>query len=1104
MDHKSHLLEGAKKSFFSFFIKNARVAFMVAIATMIWGLSAVLTIPKESAPQIDYGIIVVSTFYDGASAVDMDSLVTQEIENKVKDVSAIRKMNSTSRNSFSTVTMELEPDADIGKTLNDIRSKVDEAKPKLPEDAEDPTIVEISSSNESPLFDVHLTGDIHPALMRDYAERVKTFLESSSDINSVDISGGAEREIFVDIDPLKLEQYGISSSSVSDAIRTSHRDAPLGDFTIDGLEYSLRFEGRHKNAQDVRNIIITTIQAGSQHSVVTVNDVANVYESQEETDTFTSFINTETGERTPSVKLSVGQTKNRDIFKIDPKIRAQLYEYVENNFGDEVGLYFTNETLDNVVDSYSNVINSGSMSIAIVVLILMFFIGIRESLAASLVIPLAFLTTIGVTGAMGETLNFMVNFSMILALGILVDTAIVVIEGIHEGIAKGFSPKEAAMLAVEEFKAPLISGMLTTLAVFIPLFTLPGILGQYLSYIPISVSITLAASLTFSLFIIPAIAASILHSKEEKAAAQEKPSKFSYCIRAYQAWYKKKYQMFTEKYQHFMSTKLRKRSWRMSAIFSVFILCFLSFSFPIQFNMFPSDDQPILITYVKMPEGTVKEDTLNVVIPVEERLKTIPEVEKIETSINNNEATIQLSLLDKDIRESQGMRTSIQIADELREEFKAYKNYEVNIRELATGPPSESPVGMKIIMDDANKLSIAQGVAQDFKAILKTIPGADDVKDDITNIPGEVTYRVNREEALRLGVNPSAVSAAARTAINGSTAATITRGGREVDVTVRYNENTIQNFDDISNIQIQNNQGEYISLSQVVTRELNSAFSEIKRADRKISIKVSSQLTKDGNALEVTNAFKKEIENYDLPDGITVEDAGENAENSDLFIALGFGFVMAVFMIFAILVIQFNSYAYPFIILFTIVMSLLGVNTGLFLTDTPRSLAFIIGFISLGGIVVNDAIILVDRINKLKEKYSDQPLEKIISFAGSSRLQPIMLTTMTTAAGIFPLIFVDTFWAGLAYTIIFGLTVASTLTLFVTPAMYYQFDNEMGLTFLAFPIAIGVFMILKGIIGLSIIPILIGAIIAGIFYFFFKRKLKKIRQPAPVLHIEEQ
>lgn len=1080
MDHKSYLLERAEKKWTNFFIHKTKVAFLFLIGILIAGIGSVVLIPKESAPKIDYGIIQIYTAYIGASAIDIDQLITQEIENEIKSIDGIRKINSVSNDSSSLITLDLETDAEINKVQTKIQNSVNELKNILPEEAEDPKISELTSSNERSLFTVHLTGDLHPVILRDYAEKLKKYLDNFGYIRSVDIIGGSEREIFIDINPLLLEQYNVSILDIQNVIRSTHRNSPIGNFQIGDLDYSLRVQGRHLTLEDIQNVVIQQSIAGSHKSILRVKDVAHVYMENEEFETLEFFRHGKNVAMTSTVKLMVNRSDSIDIFKIDPVIRKNIQDFIVKEFDNDIELAFTMEELEDVKESYENVIRSGLSSIVIVIIIIMLFIGVREAFLAGSVIPLSFLTTIGITYFNGGTLNFMINFSMILALGILVDTSIVIVEAIHEGIAKGFTRKEAAIMALEEFKMPLISGMLTTLAVFIPLFTLPGVLGKYLSFIPIAVAITLLSSLFISLLIIPAISSVLLQPKVTK-------------ISRYRQWFHRMYTKISNMYTTFLSRYLKSQNWRLTMIWGVFIAFLLSLMIPVQFKMIPGDDFNLFQVQIRMPYGTVEQETEKALNTIEALIyKEVPEMKKIEMSIRDDIADITVHLYQKDIRADKHMRKSSEIAQDLRVLFKNFQLYEVYIKEAVMGPPVDSPVAIRVITDDAKNIGVAQRVALDLKTLLQNIPGTDNVTDDIANVPAEIQYRINHEEALRKGVNPQDIAVALQSAVRGITVVSLNRGDREIDVHMRYDPQYMKNFHDIYAIQIKNNMGDSISLSQLVEENITSGLQSIRRSDGNIAITIASQLQKDGNALVVTKAFQEKMDNYDLPEGIFIKDVGENSENADLFIALGFGLFIAIFLIFSILVIQFNSFSQPVIIVYTIVMSVLGVNIGLFLADTPRSLAFIIGIISLSGIVVNDAIIMVDRINNLRNTYPQKSLKEVIVFASATRLQPIVLTTLTTAAGIFPLIFVDKFWAGLSITIIFGLVVASSLTLIVTPAMYYQLHREGIITILPGVFIVGLLVFFFSAMSTNILGVSIGVAFCGIAIKYWKKCRAKL------------
>ncbi len=1055
-------------SWMNIFVKFTKIPILATIFIIVIGVLALYQVPKESAPQIDFGTIIINTPYPGASAVDADSLITQEIEQNIKDIDGINEISSTSSKGFSSIVIQLDPNADTNVVLNDIRSKVDQAKSSIPEEAEDP-VIESLTGGEEPIFVLKLVADESDTTLSDYAEELKDFLEFDSNIKEVNISGGAEREIIVDLNAAKLDQFKINASEVTSAIRNSHRDSPIGDLDINATEYSLRVQGRHQNAEDIRKVIIKNTERDGVFSPVTVEQVAKVEERGEKTEKIDRLIDVENEkEATNSISLNVIKKDKIDIFQADPQLRKKIQEFVLENYGEKVRIYYTQELLKNVQDSYGNVINSALVSILMVVLILILFLRVKESLVASLIIPLAFLMTIIVTYLRGDTLNFMVNFSMVLALGILVDVSIVIVEGIHEELKNGKSPTDAALAALHEFRNPLLSGTLTTLAVFIPLFGLPDVLGKFLSFVPISVSITLTSSLLIALLIIPGIASIFLSDEKEKKELSR--------LDRFYLWRDKKIHAISSAYQKLLEKVLSSRKYRIGGFYGIIIFCFLTFLLPVPFILFPSDDFDQLRVSVELSEGKLKEETLASASPVEKLLKEIPEVKLLATSISGNEATILVEFYEKDVREQQGLRTSLEIADELRTEFKEFTSYDVSINEETFGPPSDAPVAFRIIAANTKNLDSAQQVVEDFKKILKGIPGTENVRDNANLIPGEVVYKINQEASLRFGVNANEAANIARTAVEGSTAATITRGTREIDVRVQYDQDQINSFSDINRLQVINQKGEAIFFSQLMEEDYGSGLSEIKRVDRQIAITVSADLSREGNAIEVTNDFQEKILAYQMPAGVSFADAGEAAENADLFFALGAGFVIALMLMFSILVIQFNSFSLPGIIVFTILMSLLGVNIGMWITGVPRSLAFIIGVISLAGIVVNDAIILVDRIKTQVERQPHRPLAKVIAEAGFSRFQPIVLTTLTTAAGVFPLLFVDSFWAGLSVTIIFGLVVASALTLFVTPAMYHQIYKEAGLTYLPLLILPFIGIGLGGLFSLNITTLLIGGL----------------------------
>ena len=1058
-EYKKILLEKSKKSIFSYFINNSKIAFLLIFWLLIWGLVSWIVIPKESAPEIDYWLVVISTAYPWASAIDVDSLITQEIENKIKNVDWLTKYSSVSSNSVSVTTVEFAPEVNMVKAMWEVRSKIDEANSLLPDDAKDSNVIEINS-NES-ILTIHLSWDVHPVLLKDYAHKLKSYLEMLASIQGVDISWWQEREIYVDLDPLSLSQYGLSPIDVVWIIRNSNQDNPIWDLTINNLNYDLRFKWKFENTEDIISIPIKTNKSFNWKSVIKLGDIWTVKEMPKENESIRSLTLSGDKRRLNTISLSVKKTKKSDIFKVDPFVKEQVWKYVKENFGKNIRVDYVFERIEQVKKSFWDVTRSWAQSIIIVFLILALFIWLKESLIAWIVIPITFLTTILVLKmTWGNTLNFMTNFSMILSLGILVDTAIVIVEWIHEWIRHWFTPKEASLIALQEFKSPLISWTLTTLAVFIPLLSLPWILWKYLSYIPITVSITLVASLFISLFLVPAVAYKYFELKTFDKCSDKK-NKGLYCIitEKYRNWFEKKQNIVKAKYKNFLLNFLNLRKNRILLIYGIMFLFVLSMLIPSKFEMFPWDDFDFLSVSVTTPAWTDTKKTDELSKQIERIISAQVEVKTVSATIENQWSNIFVELFKKDDREDNKLRTNAQISEYLKDKFALISEYEVRVQEPKRGPPTSSPIAFKVIASDSSKIAEAKKVMVELKKILEDIDWTYWVKDDLTNTPWEIRYTIDKDKAMVLWINIGSIAPVVKSAVSWIESTKITRGARETKIIVRYDKDTIRDFEDIWNIQIPNMEWRNISLSQIVKEEITAWFTSIKRSDWEVSITISSDLDKGWNALEITNIFKEKIKDFAFPVWVSIKDAWENTENADLFVALWIWFVTAIFLMFIILMIQFNSYSFPIIILFTIIMSQIWVNIWLYLTWTFRSLAFIIWVISLAWIVVNDAIILVDRINNLRKQNSKKPLLEVIVAAWESRLQPIVLTTLTTAAWVLPLMWVDNFWAWLSVTVIFGLCAASFLTLFVTPALYYQFSKESYLTFM--PIAIFVVWILS-------------------------------------------
>jgi len=1029
-------------TFGKYCVSKPKIPLFLGFIIMVLGLLSTITIPKESAPYIEYGIVTVTTVNAGVSAEDIDETITRKIENKLSLISGLDKMESTSQEGVSRIVLTVDTDVNVAEFVSEVRSAVDDASADLPSDLQnDPRVAEIDSSKDKPFLRIALmSDDVKIEELSEISEKLKVDVESISGIGDVSILGKVDTEVKISLDKSKIESLNLTYNQVKNAIFLSEKNISMGTFTKNAKEYSLKFEGESKTLSELENIIVGTVgNVGGDFSArsIKLKEIAKIELAPQKNATLTRF------NKKQGIVLKVSPKAGSDIFTTEPKLEKLMSDFSNKPEYKKINLEVVtfSKATDQMRKDYWNLLTSFLFSIIVVLLSIFFFIGVKEGIVASLVIPISFLGTVFVLNMLGRTMNFMTNFGMILALGILVDTAIVMVEGTAHYIKKGLTPAKAALQSFIEFRAPLFSGMLTTLIVFLPLFFLPGIIGKFLSFIPVTVSIVLTVALFVSLFIIPAIASLILKADKNTEDIQNKNNSRDKI--------NKKIDIVIEWYTNILE-KILKKSVLKYGIFALTFFLFIGTLFlPSKFEMFPTADSDRIYMSLILPEGTESEKVLEVVdeIKIENFLEDLPETSVFSVTVTSNKADILLELLPFKERENFDMRTSSALEKVLVEKFKTLeKDIIFQAQREKKGPKSEFPVGFRIKMQDASQLQDAKNVTKYVTELLKTIEGTQGVTNSITEIPGEFNFIIDKEKAFLRGVNPLDIPASVRGAVYGDIITSFKKEGfsEDLDVRLQFTENQVSDIAKILSIEVASG----VKLSDIVTVKKDSAIAEIARNDGDLVFTVSSFLTEKGNAENITKdmfvkiAEKEESGELILPTGITIEDASENKDNEALMKAMVSALVLAILMMFFVLVIQFEAYAPPLLILQTVIFAQIGVSIGLYLTGTDKSMSYMLGLISLSGIVVNDAIILVDKIRENVFSGNFQDKIKAIVNAGKTRFIPVVLTTITTSAGIFPLIFVDSFWAGLAYTIIFGLSVSSLLTLFLIPIGYMLFQKN--------------------------------------------------------------
>lgn len=1057
--------------FFTFWIENYKVSFLFLFLIVVVGLLAMFQIPKESSPDIKFGIISVATPYSWVNPSDIDSLITEKIESEIEDIDGISKITSSSSVWLSSITIELENGIETRDVMTDIKDRIDTLS--LPSDADDSIVQEISTRNEL-LFEalIYSKKEISNFELNTKARDIQNTLEWTAGITEINIggqwadvfwtsSGGNDYEIKVHISSAKLEELGLSIAWIANTLRSFNSNTPLWNYTLGDLQYDFRFDGELESSSDLEDIVI----AWEWISLVRLWDIATF--TKEYTDDTLKRLGAYNESGYNYITLSFNKKLGDNVFEVSASAKQALEKYLSETPGYEnIKVKYSQDLGEVIIEDYKNLWMTAIQTLILVFLTIFVFVGIRESLIASILLPLAFFITFIFLNAIGFSLNFLTNFSLVLTLGIAIDTIIVIIEWAAERQRLWYSRKNAVILAVRDLKSPLISGTMTTLVAFLPMIFLPGILGRFLAYIPITVFITLLGALVLSLTLATALFYKLskpqtsYHSDDSWEWSLSKDEK-EFLLSERRGKAKKTDSVsFREKFLSFLgngyyallSKLLHSRVSRLLSIFIPLLLLVLSFvilSPRIGFTLFPASDEGIFQIAIESETGAKKESLVPYMETVENILAAYEEMKVFYVSVSENKMSVYVELIDANIRQDTGMKDVFEIETEVLTALKPLKSEGllVEVAALENGPPSGAPVWVKLNASSSKDIDTLKKVAEDFKKYLQNIEGTKNVATTSGDNPGQFVFELDTEKLAYSGITPNDILPELRLRLAGINAGSIGSIFEDNDIVLSLAEfDDIATPEDILAMQISTQKG-LVRVGDYAEYSFEPGLSSIGRENGKITIGVESSLETWVLPTSIQPGLLQFAENYSFPEGISFTAGWENEENAELIQATLQSFFIAIFLIFTILVFQFNSYSQPLIILYSVVLALLWVNIGLFMTGNPYSMTFGIWFIALTGVVVNDAIILVDRINRNldrlvrnagnKKLVLEDYVESLVA-AGKSRLQPIIVTTLTTLFWVLPLALQDAFWAGLGYTIIFGLFAGSFMTLFIIPALYYS------------------------------------------------------------------
>lgn len=1105
-------------------IDNGTSVFILTFMVLLFGVQSYRDIPKEQYPEIDLPTVYINTPYFGNSATDIENLVTRPIEKELQGLEGLKDIKSTSIQDYSVITVEFESGVDISDATDKVKDAVDMAKADLPNDLDqEPLVLEVNLS-ELPIVTVNVSGDYPNDELRDYAEYLQEELEALDQVNDVDMKGALEREVKVDVDLLKMESMQVSFGDIAGAIQSENLTMSGGEIVADDFRRAIRVKGEFTRVSDLENVIVKS----EYRQPVFLRDIAKVRFGYKDK---TSIARSD---GLPVISLDVIKRKGENLLSTADQIKIVVDEAIEK-FPEDVKVSLFNDLSVYTRNEVNNLENSIISGVILVVLVLLFFLGLRNASFVGLAIPLSMLMGIMWLGITGVTLNIVVLFALILALGLLVDNAIVVVENVYRYMQEGYEPVTAAKRGAGEVAVPIIASTATTLAAFIPLAFWPGLVGSFMKYFPITLIIVLSSSLFVALVINPVFTRTFMKvdEREEDPLIRRRklrnilimaglilffallglvsgtiwvrnlfglvgiltllnyfvlrPASFSFQNNALP--------VLEKGYNIFLNFALRIPALVFTGTFMLLIFSLYLWSTRGPEMEYFAGGEPIYVNaFVELPLGKDIEATNKLMSELEQKVAEVIEpnyghiVEAVLSQIGENTSDpntppepgaspnkARLTVQFVKTQDRGGIST-FKVMDEIRTAMQGYPGVQISVDKNADGPPTGKPINLEIRGDDLDQLLT---LSQEVKAYIneQNIPGIEELQSDVQLGKPELIVNVDREAARRYGVSTFAVADALRTSVFGLEVSQFKQGEDEYPIYIRLDEAYRYDVDYLLNQKITfrdmaSGQIAQVPISAVADVEYTSTYSAVKRKDLERMVTIYSNVVEGYNAINIVDELRDLMQEYDLPDDFSYEFTGEQEQQAKDQEYLSSAFLVAIFSIFIILVTQFNSIISPFIIILSVLFSTIGVFLGYVFLGGTFSVVFSgVGIISLAGVVVNNAIVLIDYINLLVQRKREslgyesmmqlqqEDVKDAIIQGGATRLRPVLLTAITTVLGLIPLaigfnfnfftlisesdphIFIGgdntALWGPMAWTVIYGLVFATFLTLIVVPSMYW-------------------------------------------------------------------
>lgn len=1014
-------------------IRRPVTVMMGILMVVILGILSLTRIPIDLYPPIEIPTVAVTTSYSGVGPKEMENLVTKPIEQAVATVAGIKSVTSISREGTSQVIVEFGYGTDIDGTVAEIQQKVERARRSLPDDADSPTVMRFDP-NSSPVLTLALSSEMSADQLRSFVdEQIVPYLERVDGVASVTVSGGLEREITVRVDPGKLEQYGITLADISQQLRNQNIDSPGGTITEGGTTYTVRSVGKLASIDDIKKVSIPLRGEGQ----VFLEDVALI------TDGYKAVTIESKMDGQPTVTLSIMKQSGTNTVAVVDQINQEL-EKLQGSLSANLKVFSISDQSAFIRASINTLVHDTLIGGILAIFIIRFFLkSTSNTLIIGTAIPISVIATFALMFFTDMSINTMSLGGLTLGIGMIVDDAIVVLENIHRHREKGLSIKEAAVSGTKEVAMPVIAATLTTVAVFFPIVFVEGVTAQLFKDMGVTVSFALLASLVVSLTVTPMLAAKWTASQAKKLNHEEADAK-SGLVRFYK----------------------RVLAWSLGHRKSVIAIGLASLVAGaglvpfIGMEVMPTSDQGQVNISISLPNGTELEKTREVLTKANEIVSHVPEAKTIFSTLgsanatrggnaNSSAASFLLILSDS----SERSRTTAEVVDDLRNKLNRFPGARVRISE--TGGMMLPGMGGQGFSGGSSPISYAlrgndeatlKDLAERLTAAISEVDGIREADNTLEESRPEIQIKLDRIKAAGLGITQSSLTSTIQTALRDQVATRMEAGGSEIDITLKLDKEGQASMQDIENLLITTPKGEVVQVKDVATVAIAGGPQAIQRYNQARVVNVTGMLAPGRDLGSVAEEVNRVVANFPVPPGYVIEQQGQNQQLDETTQGMILAFGLAVVLVYIILAAQFESLVYPLSIMLSVPLSFFGASFSLWMTGRTLSIPAFIGIILLTGIVVRNAIVLIDFINILRRQGMER--SEAILTASPIRLRPILMTTLCTVLGLFPLALGigegGESQSPMATVVIGGLLFSTMLTLIVIPVVYTILDDFSG------------------------------------------------------------